>query len=122
VQGLGVLCSGEGTTVDWAGDTHDTLQVQSGTAAPTTQAINACLCLRNPTYTVPVCTCSQCTSSLADPSTMCRWSLQLERRVGRTSDPERFAAARQVLQRGLQSNPDSACLAQVRGLGMAAHG
>lgn len=41
---------------------------------------------------------------------------QVERRLGRISDPNRFEAARQVLQRGLQLNPGSACLAQAWGL------
>lgn len=38
--------------------------------------------------------------------------------MGRISDPLRLAVARQILQRGLSTNPDSGCLAQVRVLGM----
>eukprot|EP00879_Flechtneria_rotunda_P021515 GHRR01022676.1.p1 GENE.GHRR01022676.1~~GHRR01022676.1.p1 ORF type:complete len:140 (+),score=15.73 GHRR01022676.1:193-612(+) len=38
---------------------------------------------------------------------------QMERRLGRTHDPLRMEVARQILQRGLQRNPDSGCLAQV---------
>jgi len=38
----------------------------------------------------------------------------MERRMGRISDPLRLAVARQILQRGLSTNPDSGCLAQVR--------
>jgi hypothetical protein len=37
----------------------------------------------------------------------------MERRMGRIADPLRFAVARQILQRGLSTNPDSGCLAQV---------
>lgn len=40
-------------------------------------------------------------------------TLQMERRMGRIADPLRFAVARQILQRGLSTNPDSGCLAQV---------
>lgn len=41
---------------------------------------------------------------------------QMERRMGRISDPLRLAVARQILQRGLATNPDSGCLAQAWGL------
>ncbi len=40
----------------------------------------------------------------------------MERRVARTYDPERLAVARSILQRGLQANPFSGCLAQAWGL------
>lgn len=40
-------------------------------------------------------------------------ALQMERRMGRIADPLRLAVARQILQRGLSTNPDSGCLAQV---------
>lgn len=39
--------------------------------------------------------------------------LQMEKRIGRRSDPDRMEACRVILQRGLQLNPSSACLAQV---------
>eukprot|EP00878_Enallax_costatus_P037281 GHUV01042099.1.p1 GENE.GHUV01042099.1~~GHUV01042099.1.p1 ORF type:complete len:195 (+),score=66.28 GHUV01042099.1:33-617(+) len=42
--------------------------------------------------------------------------LQMERRLGRTHDPLRFHVARHILQKGLQMNPDSGCLAQAWGL------
>jgi hypothetical protein len=38
----------------------------------------------------------------------------MERRMSRIADPLRLAVARQILQRGLSTNPDSGCLAQVR--------
>eukprot|EP00878_Enallax_costatus_P002901 GHUV01003095.1.p1 GENE.GHUV01003095.1~~GHUV01003095.1.p1 ORF type:complete len:243 (+),score=73.17 GHUV01003095.1:136-864(+) len=41
---------------------------------------------------------------------------QMERRLGRTHDPLRFHVARHILQKGLQMNPDSGCLAQAWGL------
>ncbi|GBF90047.1 hypothetical protein Rsub_02755 [Raphidocelis subcapitata] len=41
---------------------------------------------------------------------------QMEKRVGRNGEPERLQIARYILQRGLSSNPDSACLAQAWGL------
>ncbi|KIZ02203.1 hypothetical protein MNEG_5750 [Monoraphidium neglectum] len=41
---------------------------------------------------------------------------QMEKRIGRLGDPQRLHIARFVLQRGLSSNPDSACLAQAWGL------
>ncbi len=40
----------------------------------------------------------------------------MERRLGRTHDPARLHVALQILQRGLQLNPDSGCLAQAWGL------
>lgn len=46
---------------------------------------------------------------------------QMERRMGRISDPLRLAVARQILQRGLATNPDSGCLAQVRALTHTPH-
>jgi tetratricopeptide (TPR) repeat protein len=41
---------------------------------------------------------------------------QMERRLSRTHDPLRLQVARQILQKGLQMNPDSGCLAQAWGL------
>eukprot|EP00877_Chromochloris_zofingiensis_P006341 jgi/Chrzof1/1960/Cz10g28010.t1 len=41
---------------------------------------------------------------------------QMEKRIGRRSDPDRMEACRVILQRGLQLNPSSACLAQAWGL------
>eukprot|EP00775_Hariotina_reticulata_P002867 gene2867-3159_t len=41
---------------------------------------------------------------------------QMERRLGRIADPFHFHMARQILQKGLQLNPDSGCLAQAWGL------
>lgn len=41
---------------------------------------------------------------------------QMERRMSRIADPLRLAVARQILQRGLSTNPDSGCLAQAWGL------
>jgi hypothetical protein len=38
----------------------------------------------------------------------------MERRLGRIADPFHFHIARQILQKGLQLNPGSGCLAQVR--------
>lgn len=53
------------------------------------------------------CSCSPCHAPCC--------SCQMERRMGRISDPLRLAVARQILQRGLSTNPDSGCLAQVGG-------
>lgn len=40
----------------------------------------------------------------------------MERRAARTQDPQRLTVARAILQRGLQINPGSGCLAQAWGL------
>jgi hypothetical protein len=48
---------------------------------------------------------------LTAPRTSCP---QMEKRSRGLRTPESFDRCRQVLQRGLQLNPDSACLAQVR--------
>ncbi|WIA36534.1 hypothetical protein OEZ86_007828 [Tetradesmus obliquus] len=56
---------------------------------------------------------------LSNDPTFCRgWVsfAQMERRAARTQDPERLAVARAILQRGLQINPGSGCLAQAWGL------
>ncbi|KAF6254880.1 hypothetical protein COO60DRAFT_1627727 [Scenedesmus sp. NREL 46B-D3] len=56
---------------------------------------------------------------LSSDPTFCRgWVsfAQMERRAARTQDPQRLVVARAILQRGLQMNPGSGCLAQAWGL------